>query len=408
MSPEVEVAKKRAAEETDPEKKKNSTQEARELVSRLQELKRERERIEREIPRAMVMKERQEVRTTHILKRGQYDDPGAVVQRDAPGFLNPLNKQGEVASRMDLAEWFVAPDNPLTARVAVNRFWQQFFGIGLVKTSEDLGAQGEMPSHPQLLDFLTVSFIESGWNIKELIRLIVMSKAYRQTSVASAEQYRKDPENRLLARGSRFRMDAEMIRDQILFTSGLLVNKMYGRSVKPPQPDGLWKAVTMIGERFRPDSGDAIHRRSLYTYWKRGMPPPQMTILNAPIRDACTARRERTNTPSQALLLLNESEYLKAARQLALTALGPREATTVQRLAFLYETVTSKLPDPSEQKVLAELVDNLNKKYTANPELADQICSGVNIENVDQKAQLAAWTVLVNTLYNLDITKTRE
>ncbi len=408
MSPEVEEAKKRATEEADPEKKKNSTQVARELVAELQGLKRERERIDREIPRAMVMKERQEVRITHILKRGQYDDPGAVVQRDAPGFLHSLKKRGEVASRMDLAEWFVAPENPLTARVAVNRFWQQFFGVGLVKTSEDLGAQGEMPSHPQLLDFLTVSFIESGWNIKELVRKIVMSKAYRQTSIASAEQFRKDPENRLLARGSRFRMDAEMIRDQILFTSGLLVNKMYGRSVKPPQPDGLWKAVTMIGERFRPDSGDAIHRRSLYTYWKRGMPPPQMTILNAPIRDACTARRERTNTPSQALLLLNESEYLKAARQLALTALGPREATTVQRLAFIYETVTSKLPDPSEQKVLADLVDTLNKKYTADPELADQICSGVNIENVDQKAQLAAWTVLVNTLYNLDITKTRE
>ncbi|MCH2060362.1 MAG: PSD1 and planctomycete cytochrome C domain-containing protein [Verrucomicrobiales bacterium] len=408
MSPEVDKAKKQATDETEPAKKQDLTQEARALVAELQDLKREREHINRDMPRAMVMKERQEVRATHIMKRGQYDDPGDVVQRDAPGFLAPLKKSGEVATRMDLAEWFVSPENPLTARVAVNRFWQQFFGVGLVKTSEDLGAQGEMPSHPGLLDYLTVTFIESGWDIKALVRQIVLSKTYRQASVADPERFTKDPENRLLARGSRFRMDAEMIRDQILFTSGLLAQQMYGRSVKPPQPDGLWKAVTMIGERFRPDSGDAIYRRSLYTYWKRGMPPPQMTILNAPIRDACTARRERTNTPSQALLLLNENEYLKAARQLAMIALGPQDANTVQRVAFIYETITSKLPDPAEQRVLATLVENLNEKYAANPELADQICSGMKVQEAGKKAQLAAWTVLVNTLYNLDITKTRE
>ena len=408
IDPEVVQAKKRATDEADAGKKKILMQEAREVVAKQQELKRERDGISREMPRAMVMRERQEVRATHIMKRGSYDDPGEVVKRNAPEFLAPLRKSGEVASRMDLAEWFVNRDNPLTARVAVNRFWQQFFGVGLVKTSEDLGAQGEMPSHPKLLDYLTVSFIDSGWDIKALVRKIVLSKTYRQDSVARPEHFSKDPENRLLARGSRFRMDAEMIRDQILVSSGLLVETMYGRSVKPPQPDGLWKAVTMIGERFKPDSGDAIHRRSLYTYWKRGMPPPQMTILNAPIRDACTARRERTNTPSQALLLLNESEYMKAARQLAIQALGPQDATAIQRLAFVYETVTSQLPDTGEQEVLASLIENLQEKYIANPALADEICSGMNLPDAGKKAQLAAWTVLVNTLYNLDVTKTRE
>jgi hypothetical protein len=309
---------------------------------------------------------------------------------------------------MDLAKWFVAPSNPLTARVAVNRFWQQFFGTGLVKTSEDIGAQGEVPSHPELLDHLTVSFIDSGWDVKALIKQIVLSRTYRQSSVSKPEQFARDPENRNLARGSRHRMDAEMIRDQILATSGLLVNTLYGKSVKPPQPDGLWKSVTMIGERFRADGGDAIYRRSLYTYWKRGMPPPQMTILNAPIRDACVARRERTNTPIQALLLLNESEYLKAARSLAQKALEAEAKDGPRRLAFVYETVTSKLPDEKERQVLANLIRNLEKKYLEQPALADAICQGLNMAATEKKAQLAAWTVLVNALYNLDITKTRE
>ena len=199
-----------------------------------------------------------------------------------------------------------------------------------------------------------------------------------------------------------------MIRDQILATSGLLVNTLYGKSVKPPQPDGLWKSVTMIGERFRADGGDAIYRRSLYTYWKRGMPPPQMTILNAPIRDACVARRERTNTPTQALLLLNEGEYLKAARSLAQKALQAEAKDGSRRLAFVYETVTSKLPDEKERQVLANLVRNLEKNYLEQPLLADAICQGLNVGDLAKKAQLAAWTVLVNALYNLDITKTRE
>ena len=407
LEPEVNLAKKTATEEKDPEKKKPLMQAARELVAKKNGLSRQRAELDKAMSQAMVMRERKEVRPAHIMKRGRYDDPGEEVTRNTPEFLPAMKKSGEPATRMDLAEWFVDRQNPLTARVAVNRIWQQLFGVGLVKTSEDLGAQGEVPSHPALLDHLTVSFQESGWNIKALVKQIVLSRTYRQSSAATPTQFAEDPKNRLLARGSRHRMDAEMIRDQILATSGLLSSAMYGKSVKPPQPDGLWKAVTMIGERFKADTGDAIHRRSIYTYWKRGMPPPQMTIMNAPIRDACIARRERTNTPSQALLLLNETEYLKAARNLAQKVVTANKDAT-KRLEMAYETVTSKLPDEGERNILSKLIEDLQKRYRKNPALAEEICSGIPLQDAHGKAELAGWTVLINTLYNLDITKTRE
>ena len=397
---------------SEPEIKAQLDQSIVELNDKLEKAKKERDELDRSILRAMVMKERTEIRPTYIMNRGRYDDPGEPVSRNTPEFLPPMKKAGETASRMDLANWFVSSENPLTARVAVNRFWQQFFGVGIVKTSEDLGAQGEVPSHPELLDHLTVSFVESGWDIKALVKQIVMSKTYRQSSIATPEQFKEDPENRNLARGSRFRMDAEMIRDQILATSGLLSDTMYGRSVKPPQPDGLWKAVTMIGERFVPDTGDDIYRRSVYTYWKRGMPPPQMTILNAPIRDACIARRERTNTPSQALLLLNESEYMKAARRLALTLVntGPELRHPSHRIGAAYEIITSKEPDETEMEILTGLMKNLFQQYLENPSLSDEICGDVSMEDpsAEKKAALGALTVVVNAIYNMDITKTRE
>ena len=384
---------------------KSHKQELAQLESKLKPMVRERDQLDSMIPRAMVMKERAEVRPTQILIRGQYDMPGEEVQRDTPAFLPPLKKAGDVATRMDFANWLVAPENPLTARVAVNRFWQQFFGVGLFKTSEDIGAQGEVPSHPELLDYLAVSFVESGWNVKAIVKQIVMSKTYRQSSRATPEQFKNDPENRLLARASRYRMDAEMIRDQILASSGLLSKKMYGPSVKPPQPDGLWQAVTMTGERFQPDSGDSIYRRSLYTYWKRAMPPPQMTILNAPNRDACVARRERTNSPSQALLLLNEAEYMKAARTLAQSVL---QQPAEERISFAWESVTLRLPDQKETSTLQSLLDEMHAKYRAEPELASQLCAGIELASAEAKADLAAWAILINTLYNLDLTKTQE
>ena len=385
-----------------------------ELAALSKRLEQERDKLDAAIPKAMVMKERADVRPTFILARGQYDAPGREVSRNTPRFLPPLKTTGGVASRMDLAEWFVDPSNPLTARVAVNRFWQQFFGVGLVKTAEDFGSQGDVPSHPELLDYLAASFVQSGWDVKALMKQIVMSKTYRQSSVAESEQFQADADNRLLARGPRFRLDAEMIRDQILATSGQLSDEMFGPSVKPPQPAGLWEAVSMIGERYQADSGEAIRRRSVYTFWKRSMPPPQMTILNAPMRDACVARRERTNTPTQALLLLNEPEYLKAARELALLTLAQ---PAPQRLDFIWETVTAKVPDEQEKAVLQNLLADLQEKYTAQPELARELCQGVQLTAGESatdaaanqaQAELAAWSVLGNLLYNLDITKTKD
>ena len=359
------------------------------------------------LPAAMVMKERKEARPSHLLERGAYDAPGELVARNTPEFL-PKLKGEQLKTRMDLAEWFVDAKNPLTARVAVNRFWQQFFGTGLSKTSEDFGAQGEAPSHPLLLDYLSSKFIESNWDIKALVKEIVLSKTYQQSSITTTERFKSDPDNRKLARGSRFRMDAEMIRDQILASSGLLSDKMYGPSVKPPQPDGLWRAVSMTKERFKPSQGQDIYRRSVYTYWKRAMAPPQMTILNAPPRESCIARRERTNTPLQALLLLNEAEYMKAARQLAIESLAKKQLSDNEKINFAYERICSKLIKADELAVLKVLIADTVELYRANPQFASDMCEGITLKSLDQKIELAAWTMMINTIYNLDITKTRE
>lgn len=360
------------------------------------------------IPGAMVMKEREEIRPAHIFIRGAYDKLGDPVQRDTPGFLPPLNNDDDgPASRLDLAEWFTSPEHPLTARVAVNRFWQQLFGVGIVQTSEDLGAQGKWPSHPDLLNYLAWRFRERGWNVKALMREMVLSATYRQSSKASPEEFARDPQNRLLARGSRYRLDAEVIRDQILATSGMLVETMYGKSVKPPQPEGLWKAVSLpssFPNRFVADSGEKRHRRSVYTFWKRGLPPPQMTILDAPTREACIARRERTNTPLQALLLMNEPEYLKAASRLAATVLQQPER---QRIAFAYETITAQLPDDDDAATLADAVKDLEQLYSDKPELAEALVGDQRVEVVTPSLH-AAWTMVVNAIYNLDITKQRQ
>ena len=305
----------------------------------------------------------------------------------------------------------MSPQHPLTARVTVNRFWQQLFGVGIVKTSEDFGAQGEWPSHPDLLDYLAVSFVETGWDVKALMKQIVMSETYKQASESTPERFKTDPENRLLSRGSRYRMDSEMIRDQLLATSGLLNLEMYGKSVKPPQPEGLWKSVSMPSSYprlYEPDTGDKIYRRSLYTFWKRGMPPPQMTILNAPSREACIARRERTNTPLQALLMMNEPEFLKAARHLAHRTIADRSLEPKDRLAVLYETITSRLPDAGESEAFLKMVDDLETIYRDDQKLAEQLCNGENLKEGLTTTELAAWTMLVSTLYNLDITRTRN
>jgi hypothetical protein len=351
--------------------------------------------------RAMVMRERIPVRKAHIRIRGAYDSPGEEVQRDTPAFLPRLQVAGSVPSRMDLANWLVSTEHPLTTRVTVNRFWQQFFGVGLVKTSEDFGTQGEWPSHSQLLDYLAVRFSESGWDVKGLVREIVLSATYRQQSDAPAAAYQADPENRLLARGSRYRMDAEMIRDQMLLFSGMLNTKLYGKSVKPPQPPGLWKSVTMTNEVFKQSRGADIRRRSLYTFWKRVMPPPQMSIMNAPSREYCVARRERTNTPLQALILMNEPEYLELAHECAQRTL--REASNDPAIALprLYERITSHKPTAAERAILQRALDDFERYYRKRPALAQQIVP-------DSGAHTTAWTMLAHSLLNLEKAKVRR
>ena len=367
--------------------------------------------LRRTIPVTLVMKERKEIRPTFIKIRGEYTKNGAKVNRGTPSFLHPLKKSKPVASRMDLARWLTDKQNPLTARVTVNRIWQQFFGVGLVKTSEDFGAQGQWPSHPDLLDDLTMQFVRTGWNTKKLIKSILLSATYQQSSSAPAVAFKTDPDNRLLARGSRFRLDSEMIRDQILASSGLLVRTMYGRSVKPPQPPNLWKSVSMVSSStysFSPDSGAKIRRRSIYSFWKRAMPPPQMTIFDAPTREACIARRERTNTPLQALVLMNEKQYFKAARHFAVRLVDQPKMADTKRLKVAYETVTSHLPDKEELGILVKGLNRVRAAFRQQPTRAKAIAAGLKTTSDRQRIDIAAYTMIINSLFNLDVTKTRQ
>ena len=380
-----------------------------ELKKKLDGARREYNKVESKFPVAMVMKEKSQLRETHILVRGAYDAPGEKAERSTPAFLPPMKKKETPYTRMDLAEWLVAPTHPLTARVAVNRFWQQLFGVGLVKTAEDFGVQGEWPSHPALLDELAVSFRDSGWDVKKLMHDIVLSKTYRQSSDASPADYAKDPENRLLSRASRYRMDAEMIRDQIIFLSGKLNTTMYGRSVKPPQPPGLWKAVSMARPNtYVADKGDAIYRRSFYTYWRRTIPPPQMTLMNAPSREFCTARRERTNTPLQALLLMNETEFFKAARSCAVKTLGEVGSDETKALTRLYEKVTSHVPDASRMQLLSDALAEFRAVYQADKALTDALTANRKDADPDKRIEIAAWTMVTHSLFNIELTKVKR
>ena len=359
-----------------------------EIKKQLASLKKQRSEMIRNVRGAMVMRERSEVKPTHIRIRGNYDQKGEAVTRDTPHFLPTLKKRAKVADRLDLAHWLVTKENPLTARVAVNRFWQQFFGTGIVKTSEDFGAQGAWPSHPKLLDHLTLTFINSGWDVKQLVKDIVLSQTYRQSSAASSVDFEKDPENRLLARSSRTRLDSEVIRDQLLAVTGSLNREMGGRSVKTPQPEGIWKMVALPSSypnSFTPDPAPADKRRSIYTFWKRGLAPPQMTIFDAPSRTECIARRERTNTPLQALLLMNEPEYFKAAQHKA-QALLAEPGSTEEKLIRLYETVTAQLPDQATLKLLTEGLASFQ----------------------EEGDEPFAWTMIVHTLLNQDSFKNKQ
>ncbi len=358
--------------------------------------------LESEIPTTLIWKELEKPRTAHLLNRGQYDQPGEVVPRQTPSFLPPFPSDAP-ENRLGLAMWLTSPQHPLTARVAVNRFWQQIFGVGLVKTSEDFGSQGQPPSHPELLDWLAVDFQSSGWDVKRLIKSLVLSKAYQRSAVVRPPMLRVDPENRLLARGPRHRLDAEVLRDQSLSLAGKLLDRQGGPSVKPPQPSGLWEAVGYSGSNtvnFVADEGDKVYRRSVYVFWKRTSAPPQMSTLDAPSRESCTARRERTNTPLQALLLMNETQYIDAAKSLAKRAMVEPEIVAdddAARSVWLFQTVTARLPSETELTEMTTLLDDLVVYYDERPELA--------IEFVGRSdAHAAAWTMLASTLLNLDET----
>lgn len=396
---------------SDSKEKEGLSQQLAKIEAAIKTAKQRKDTLEKSIPVSLIMKERKEIRPANILIRGAYDQLGEEVERNTPAFLPPLQRTGDVASRMDLASWLLQPEHPLTARVTVNRIWQQFFGVGLVKTSEDFGTQGELPSHPELLNKLSSDFVANGWDVKSLVRRIVLSKTYRQSSQANQDQFELDSENRNLARGSRFRLDAEIIRDQILMTAGLLNGSMFGKSVKPPQPPNLWKNVSMVSSStyaFKADEGEKIHRRSLYSFWKRALPPPQMTIFDAPTREACVARRERTNTPLQALVLMNETRYFQAARQLA-TRLFESESDPAARINVAFETITSHLPSQTEFESLKSGLLTLETSYKEDPEAVRELLelpSEVTPTNHDQS--VAAFTMLVNAIYNLDRVKTRE
>jgi hypothetical protein len=381
--------------------------EMRALASELGELEAERAALESSLPLTLVMADREgEPRPTHRLHRGEYDKPRERVEPGVPAALPPLSPD-EPRDRLGLARWLVRPDHPLTARVTVNRLWQHSFGTGLVKTVEDFGSQGEWPSHPELLDWLAVEFVESGWDVRHIVRLIVTSRTYRQSAGVSPELLSRDPENRLLARGPRFRLEAEEIRDQALLASGLLVERVGGPSVKPYQPPGLWKEVAYAGSdttTYVPDDGEGRHRRSMYTYWKRTSPPPSMAAFDAPTREACVVRRSRTTTPLQSLVLFNDPQFVEAAR--ALAALVAEEASGAEdRLRAAFVRVTSRPPEPGELAVLADLYEAELAHFRARPEEAGAL---VGAEGVGaSRVELAALTVVAGAILSLDEALTR-
>jgi hypothetical protein len=370
-------------------------------------LREERRLLGKEVPTTMVMQELPTPRATHLLKRGMYDAPGEVVQPGVPEALLGAWPKGAPRNRLGLARWLTQPEHPLTARVAVNRFWQQLFGVGIVKTSDDFGFQGEYPVHPELLDWLAREFIESGWDVKALLRTLVLSATYRQDSTISPTLHERDPENRLLARGPRVRLPAEQIRDHALAVSGLLRHRLGGPSVFPTQPADLYKGIVVAanypGSTWTDSTGDDLYRRSLYTYWKRTVPYPVLNVFDAPDREFCSVRRARTNTPLQALTMMNEPAMVEAGRQLGARMLmegGPDDAA---RLAFGFRAATSRPPRPEELTVLRETLERFRKDFTADGKGARALLKGTS-----EDAGQAAYAALGGLLLNLDETVTKN
>jgi hypothetical protein len=410
-----------------------------ENAAKIASLDKDKADLDTRLPRTMVMKELDAPRETFVLTRGQYDKPDKKrpVSRGIPAALGHL-PEGAPANRLGLAEWLTSSDNPLTARVTVNRLWELCFGTGLVRTSEDFGFQGEWPSHPELLDWLAVEFRDQNWDVEHILRLIVTSQTYRQSSRYRPELAESDPEDRLLAYFPRRRLSAEQIRDSALFVSGLLVEKLGGPSVKPYQPDGLWQEVAMIQSNtreYKRGMADELYRRSLYTYWKRACPPPSLLTFDAPTREFCTIRRNVTDTPLQALVLWNDEQFVEAARVLAQRTLtesapvpstagsatagapaadpSPGSASSVtdnERLTRMFRRCTGHDPDARELAALSGALADFRARFTAAPADADGLLKKgeAPVTPTLDRAELAAWTMIASGLFDLYQTTTQE
>ncbi|MEZ6126827.1 MAG: DUF1553 domain-containing protein [Planctomycetaceae bacterium] len=376
-----------------------------ELASRIAELR-------KPIVNVMIMADVPQMRQTYVLNRGDYASPlkDRPVSPGVPAVL-PRLPDGASANRLGLAEWLIQPNHPLTARVAVNRYWAMLFGEGIVRSVEDFGAQGEWPSHPDLLDWLAVDFVESGWDVKRCLKQMVMSGTYRQSSVLSPEKREADPENRLLSRGPRFRLQAEFVRDNALAAGGLLIPKVGGPGVKPYQPDGLWNEVSLDGNlRFVQDHGENLYRRSMYTYWKRSAPAPSMTIFDAPSREKCSMRRSRTNTPLQALVTLNDPQFVEAARNLAQLAMEQGGDSVEQQMVFAHRRATGLRPTGAVTAILQEAYNEELEAFRSNPDAAAKwlaIGESTRNDSLDSAAH-AAMAVVASMILNLDETLTRN
>jgi len=376
--------------------------------ARLALLQKERQRYYDTLPTVMVMAERAERRDTFLLNRGAYDAPGEKVEPAVPAVFSNWKPEWP-RNRLGLARWLVDRRNPLTARVMVNRWWAELFGAGLVKTVEDFGSQGEWPLHPELLDWLAVEFMESGWNVKHIFKTMVMSAAYRQSSRVTPELLQKDPENRLLARGPRFRLAPEVVRDQALAVSGLLVERVGGPSVKPYQPPGLWQELHG-GAGYTPDKGEGLYRRSLYTYWKRTVAPPGMVNFDSPNRETCVVRQTRTNTPLQALNLMNDVAYVEAARKLAERMLLEGGQTPEDRIGRAFRLALARTPRETEIAAVRKALARFEAHYRAKPDDAlAYLRQGDSPRHPKlPPVELAAYTGVASLILNLDETVTKE
>lgn len=387
--------------------------ELRELAKLINDLENELSELEAATPTVMVMEELPEPRTTFVLTRGEYDklDKTQPVTANIPKFLGAIPDDTK-KDRLALANWMVSPDNPLTARVRVNRIWQLLFGAGLVKTSENFGVQAEAPTHPELLDWLATEFIRIGWDTKALLKLIVTSDTYRQSSTITAQHAAQDPDNQWYARGPRFRLSAESIRDNALAVSGLLTSKIGGESIRPYQPDKLWEELAGgAGEGpYVQSKGDDLYRRSLYIYRKRTVPHPTTSTFDAPSFEICQVERARTNTPLQALALLNDVTYVEAARKLGERMLAAGGDSDRDRLAYGFRLATGRHPSDAELEILMSSYERKRKLFAEDSEAAAQYIShGESDTKLDlSDQQLAAYTTVASILLNLDETITKE